>query len=323
VERVNAVVFWWLSPLLVAGANPAASETAAAPPAAIAVEVTGECPTREAVLAALLPVLGDQPGRALREPPRVIDSGGRFEVTALGHSQEYVDSARNCAERARVAAVFIALTLNPPTFEMPPPPPPPPVIEKPAPPPPPPPEPAPPAGWARVGVAARIDNAASSAPGPSDGVTLGGELRVAGGGRHLGVVATGGMLAPTEQRVSSVTVRQQRFPLSLAAGVRLQPARSFELTAALGLALTPFTLRGQGLATSSPATRLDAGVRAGIDLHFPNLAGRVTPFVGVHAEYALRSYKIEVDPLGEIGSTGQLWIGASAGVAFEVRKVAY
>jgi hypothetical protein len=128
------------------------------------------------------------------------------------------------------------------------------------------------------------------------------------------------MLAPTEQRLSSVTVRQQRFPVSVAGALRLQPARSLDVTVALGVALTPFTLRGQGLATSSPATRVDAGVRAGVDLHFPTLAGRLTPFIGAHAEYALTSYAIDVDPLGQIGSTGRLWIGATAGVAFEALR---
>jgi hypothetical protein len=160
----------------------------------------------------------------------------------------------------------------------------------------------------------------SSEPGPSQGFPVGGELRVAAGWRRFGVAASGGMLAPTEQRLSSVTVRQQRFPVSLAGAFRLQPARSLDVTFAVGVALTPFTLRGQGLATSSPATRIDAGIRAGVDLHFPNLAGRLTPFLGAHAEYALTSYAIDVDPLGQIGSTGRLWIGASAGVAFEALR---
>jgi hypothetical protein len=109
--RVNAVVLSWLSSLLAAGANPIVAEAAAAnaPASGIAIEVTGDCPTREAVMAALLPVLGVEPPRPLREPPRVSDAGDRFEVTALGQSQEYVDTARNCVERARVAAVFIVL----------------------------------------------------------------------------------------------------------------------------------------------------------------------------------------------------------------------
>jgi hypothetical protein len=43
----------------------------------------------------------------------------------------------------------------------------------------------------------------------------------------------------------------------------------------------------------------------------------MTPFVDLHAEYFPRPYVIDVDPVGDIGTTGHLWVGASLGVGFE------
>src|SRR5262245_13057849 len=98
-----------------------ASEGAAegAPPAGLVVETAGQCPARDAVMAALRPVLGDEALRSTAGASRVSDLGDRFEVVALGQVRQYADPARDCAERARVAAVFITLTVKPPVFAMP------------------------------------------------------------------------------------------------------------------------------------------------------------------------------------------------------------
>ena len=82
----------------------------------------------------------------------------------------------------------------------------------------------------------------------------------------------------------------------------------------------PFTLRGDGLATPAPATRLDAGVHFALALELPLLARRMIPFVDLHAEYFPRPYVIDVDPLGAIGTTGQLWLGAAVGFALAARR---
>jgi hypothetical protein len=282
------------------------------------VVASGECPDREAVMAALLPALAGRAPRAVPEPPRVADLGDRFEIAAFGQTRQYADAARDCAERARVAAVFITLALYPPTLPSPPPPPP---NKQPPPATPETPESAAPvsARWASVAIGARLDGSIGGSASSLDGVTSGAELRGAFGWRSLGLGIAAGILAPTEATLSAVTIRQQRFPASLALLLRQPLPRGMEIAAAVGVSLVPFTLRGDGLAASTPATRLDTGARLAMAIGFPPLGRHAIPFLGLHAEYFPRAYLLEVDPLGEVGSTGRLWLGASAGVALEAR----
>ena len=263
-----------------------------------AVAVTGDCPSAAAVTAALGSALGgDQ--HAAADLPRVADLGDRFQVAAAGQVQQYTDPARNCDERARAAAVFIALALNPPLV---PPAPPPAILATPAPP------PVPTARWLDLGVAARVDGGSS--------LTAGAEMRASAGGRWLGVTATAGVLAPTEGTFSSVNVRQQRFPLSLTVTARRPLSDRLVLAGAVGAALVPLTLSGEGIPDARSTTRLDAGFRLAAELMF-RATPRFRPFVDLHAELFPRPYELVVDPLGNVGTTGRLWLGAAVGVAFE------
>ena len=73
----------------------------------------GSCPTAAAVedaLAVLLP----PDARDDREWAAVVDRKDGYAVTVLGNERLYTDPQRDCAERARVSAIFIALTLRPP-----------------------------------------------------------------------------------------------------------------------------------------------------------------------------------------------------------------
>ena len=100
--------------LLLAVLGPAGSETPSSA-ALPAIEASGSCPSAEEVSATLAPLLGSSaPKVPVEGAARVHDLGDRFEVAAAGQTGQYVDAARDCAERARVAAVFIALALNPP-----------------------------------------------------------------------------------------------------------------------------------------------------------------------------------------------------------------
>jgi hypothetical protein len=282
-----------------------------APRRGLVVEAPGQCPGQEAVLAALYPVLGDEVMRSTHGAARVSDLGDHFEVVALGQTRQYSDAARDCAERARVAAVFITLAINPPMFAMPPPPR---IVEvKPRPPEPivaPSPSPSP-STWVRLGIGLRIDGGAG---GDLDGVTpWGGEGRIAIGRGAFGAQVTGGVLGPIEGRLSSVVVHEQRFPSSMGVvGRRVFPRVEGALS--IGLALVPFTLRADGLATSHQERRLDAGARIGLEVRVLRVP-LMSPFAGLHAEYFPRSYAIDVDPLGNIGSTGHLWVGAVVGIA--------
>jgi hypothetical protein len=295
-----------LSLIAVAAAAPA--------PPAVAVTVVGDCPSAAAVTAALGSALGGDAKAGAADAPRVGDEGDRFWVTARGQTRQYPDPGRDCDERARAAAVFIALALDPPVVPV---------------------APAPPARagaaeevavvapptapavagarWFDLGAGARVDGGPSS----ETGTAVGFEARASAGGRWLGVAATAGVLAPTESRFSSVTIRQQRFPLSVALVARRALAPRLVLAGAVGAALVPLTLRGEGLDGASQETRLDVGVRLVVELRI-RATRRLAPFVGLHAETFPRAYQLDVDPLGTVGSTGRFWLGASAGLSFDV-----
>ena len=291
-----------------------AAAPAGAPPA-LPVTVTGECPSAGAVTAALGSALGGEARTGVADSPRVSDEGDRFSVVALGQSRQFADPARDCDERARAAAVFIALVLNPPV-----------VPRAPQPAPrsgaaqqvavaPPPAEPVRASQrWIDLGAAARFDGG----PASDSGAALGFEARAAAGWRWLGVAATAGVLAPTESRLSSVTIRQQRFPLSVALTARRDVSPRFAVAGAVGAALVPLTLRGETPGGSS-ATRLDAGIRLAVEARF-RVSPRLAPFLDLHAEIFPRAYELDVDPLGSVGSTGRFWAGVAAGLLFEAAR---
>ncbi|HEY4395510.1 MAG TPA: hypothetical protein VGP64_15675 [Polyangia bacterium] len=287
---------------LLATAGTAPDGSAPTVRAALVVEAQGTCPSGEAVRAALLPALTGAPA-AGAAAPRVSDLGDRFQVDAAGQTGAFVDVARDCTERARVAAVFIALALSPPA-----------APERSAPVPPPPPAPGP-GRWFELAVAARLDGASLGVPAQTT-LAWGGEARVALGRGAVGIAATAGVLAPTDDAFGSVRVRQQRFPLSLALTLGHRVAHGLGVAADLGPVVVPFTLEGEGLSSVAPATRIDLGARLAVALRLPALGARLAPVVGLHAELFPRPYHFTVDPLGNIGSSSGVWLGASLGLSY-------
>jgi hypothetical protein len=90
----------------------------------------------------------------------------------------------------------------------------------------------------------------------------------------------------------------------------------------LGLLLV-FSGSCEGLDTVEPATRLDIGGRAGLALSLMSLASSWAPFLALHVEYFPRPYEFEVGPLGRIGSTNRLWVGASVGLSWQTGAARY
>jgi hypothetical protein len=72
------------------------------------------CPSQAAVDAELQRLLPMPPPEAFAVDLLVGDHGDSFEVTICGAQRFFVDQARDCGERARVAAVTIAVTVAPP-----------------------------------------------------------------------------------------------------------------------------------------------------------------------------------------------------------------
>ena len=217
--------------LILAVLGPAGSE-APSSAAVPAIEASGSCPSAEEVSATLAPLLASSATNLLIDgAPRVVDLGDRFEVAAAGQTGQYIDAARDCSERARVAAVFIALALNPPATPTVPR-----VDVQP---------PAEPSGseamgspwWARLALGARIDHSPTAEGRSSPPASIGGELGAAAGKRALGVTVAGGVLAPTVVTFGAVPVREQRFPFRVAATMRRKMPGPFELAGDLRLVL--------------------------------------------------------------------------------------
>jgi hypothetical protein len=311
---VNSTMF---VALLLAAFGPAGSE-AASSAAVPGIETSGSCPSAEQVSATLAPLLGSlAPGRLVEGATRVDDLGDRFDVAAAGQTRQYVDAARDCSERARVAAVFIALALNPPAAPTVPRVDARPLAERPAS------EAIGSPWWARLALGGRIDQSPTAEGRSSPPVSLGGELGAVFGKRALGVAVAAGVLAPTVVSFGAVPVREQRFPFRVAAALRHKIVGPFELAGDLGVSFALLRLRGEDLDTIEPATRLDVGGRAGVELSLSSPASSWAPFVALHLEYFPRPYEFEVGPLGRVGSTNHLWVGASAGLAWQTEAARY
>ena len=269
---------------------------------------------------ALLPVVGkDAPLSSHAPTTRVMDMGDRFEVTAAGQAARYVDTARDCGARARVAAVFIALALRPPSMG----------LVNPAPPrdpePPPPtaaeqrvginPTDTPSPAWARLTIAARLD---TPGLGADSDLTAGGEIAGLVGRGRLGIAVSAALLAPTRRTLQAVSVRQQRFPFTAGLVLHHRLSPSFELRGKAALALVLLTLRGENVSPGETSTRLDPGAHLSTELHGPPLGHGLVPFVGVHAELFPRSYVLDVVPVGQVGVTNRFFLGATVGLSFDL-----
>lgn len=271
------------------------------------VDAQGDCPSGPAVTAALLPVIGNVSVPA-NAAPRVSDLGDRFEAAAAGQSGLYLDAGRDCAERARVAAVFIALALNPPTFQSP-------AGRSPA-------APKPVRHtWFQAAAAARLDGASAGNSPPATVLVWGAELGLAAGYGLFGGAVAVGALQSSVARFSrfnpTVAVREQRFPFAVALRFQGDLPRRLRLGAELGAALVVATFKAEDLQMTTSAVRLDVGLRGAIQLRLPVALGHFAPFVGLHAEYFPKPYKLDVDPIGTVGSSSQFWLGATAGALFE------
>ena len=257
--------------------------------------------------AALLPVIGNVSVPA-SAAPRVSDLGDRFEASAAGQTALYVDAGRDCVERARVSAVFIALALNPPTFQSP------------TPRPPAPPRPAR-NRWMQLGGAARMDGTGAGNSPPRTVLAWGGELSMAAGYGMWGGALTAGFLDSSAAYFGRfnviIAVREQRFPFSAALRFQKELPGRLRLGADLGAALTLARFTGDDLQMMGSTLRLEAGGRAAITVRLPVVVRRLAPFVGAHIEYFPKPYKLDVDPVGTVGSSSRVWLGATAGMVFE------
>jgi hypothetical protein len=243
-----------------------------------------------------------------------LDRGDSFVVVAGGRTKAYPDPDRNCAQRARIAAAFIALVLGPEPVPS--------ENEQLAPPPAPAPRqadrmPAPRGSaalpWVRLAVRGALQ--VSSPLGlTSPGVAL----DVAGGwGRFGGEAACAWIAAADVPLVRGASAVLERVPCALGPVVRFFVDPRVETDLKLGVALGSLRAGGQGLPTKYGAARLEVGARLAIDASLrlsPNT--HFVPVAGVEVTYYPVPYDLVVAPTGVVASTPGVWAGATAGVCW-------
>ncbi len=262
------------------------------------------CPSTRAVWSNVASLIGRERLPQV-EPPTSLatrDLGERYVVAIGERRHEYTDAARDCTQRAQVAAVFVALTLVPPEFLLPASPlAPVPTLA-----------PVPREPWLRVELGPSLGVVAHAAGEVN--VLVGGALRVAVGGGRVVAVGGAGASLPTTSTIGGVRVREQRVPFELGARLRWRrPAATlpWELGLEAGAVMTALRINALG---GSTKTVVDWGARAGAILSLGNR--RLVPFVGVFADMSFAPRGVALEPDGVIGHASWLRAGATAGVAW-------
>lgn len=298
----------------------AAGPLRAQAPEQVHIEVAlGACPDASQLEQALGPLLEQgvtlvlEPTASTTRRASVVDLGEHYAIEIDGERRDVEDARRDCVERARVAAVFIALNMQaaPPAKPAEPPKKPEPPVEEPP---------------------VEEPEAPALAPGFGASLFALGEhstdaARTAfGAGASLFYVTAPlrfelslGVLAPIELELETrddirARVRLLRVPLALTASYLLR-ASAFELGPVLGLALDLLHIEGDGEGVERPQTelRMSPGVLAGADAQL-----WISRYVGLVLRLQMRAfpmvYRFEVEPLGRLGEVPRLWLSGQLGV---------
>ncbi len=238
----------------------------------------------------------------------IVDLGVPYRILAAGQVREYRDDSRDCAYRARIAAVFVALAIDPAQLAM---------LPAPAPPAPPPPLPqtAPPPFDDLQSPRARLDLGATvvGGLGPEDHVgQVGAELRWSAGRHRVGPEAGVTALLPVDNTVGGVRLRQWRLPIDAGLRARIAGPR-FERYGELGVSAALLSERALDLATSRSQTGVEIGLRLAVGVHAAH--ARFAPFAALSGELVPVPPAIFALPAGTVGHTPLFWIGATAGLS--------
>lgn len=267
-----------------------------------------DCPSAPAFALALRRIVPDieivTEVRGLRVG--LLDTGPEYEVTAGSLRRTFEDPGRRCEERARKAAVFVALALAPPAIDDP-------VVAEPKPPAP---RPAP-----RDGLRAQLELGALVDVAPRTGsntlVSGGAQLRVYLGSAHVGGVVGVAGSSPTNVALVGARAHLVRIPVDLLVRGQL-PKRRVVLSADVGVVLTAQLSQGRGLSSSRYEKRLEVGLRVAAMVQYRALP-RVAPFVALQLEYVPVPSEFVAAGAGVIGTSPSFWLSGVIGLAFKVR----
>jgi hypothetical protein len=114
----------------------------------------------------------------------------------------------------------------------------------------------------------------------------------------------------------------ERWPCAIGAVARLTPSASrLEVNMDAGLALGVLTISGRDLFVNDSTTRLEAGVRVGVDtvIHLGRGPFRLAPLLGVEGEYFPTVYHLHVGSSGAIADSPRVWLGATVGASWALQ----
>jgi hypothetical protein len=286
-------------------------------PRRLALDVASTCPSRAQLSTELSPlldgyVLGEEPADAIA---RLEDQGNSYEVRVGDKARRVRDPARHCVERARVAAVFLALSLPRP-------------------------QPAPRPRPSRLAPAAESPDAGPRSPLPTVSTRRALALRVFGEavmsaptsasavGVGLGIVGQRGPLSlsllgefQTPSHPDPVAGQPPRFELRR---VPFAALLGWETTSGLlgwgaegGLALDFLEFRGESVPNPQAAYRLNAGLRASAALRV-RASRRLTAELFPGFSFFPRTYLLRVEPASLLAETPMWWLGVNLGLSYSV-----
>jgi hypothetical protein len=302
-----------------------ASDALAVPPPFV--RMVGDdtaCPTPTQVVAVLRRLLPRtkvtaESGPATSTDATITDEGSQYRITIAGQERSFVDGARQCAERARHAAVFVALVLDPPMVpepseEVPTPPvatapPVAPAVERPAVP--------SPARSTVPSVDLSLETTLLVAPaaGERETTVAGGFMAWGRAKRGLHLALGAGALRGSFQ-FADVAADAWWIPLHLAAGVSVARDR-WEAGAEIGPNVTVLSVTGRDLAEAESQVRLEWGGRVGAFTRFW-LSKNIALHLSAEGLARPSSYAVLITPEGQLGSTPVLWVGGAAGISLRL-----
>jgi hypothetical protein len=272
------------------------------------------CPQPEAVwqeLGTLVP--SERLARRLAEttgatpPVQIFDLGVPYRVIAAGRVREYRDESRDCAHRARVAAVFVALALDPAVAVIPeaaiatvPP-----VIAV-----------VPPVVPASHLVSIDVGGVADVGWGRDGHITQAGVgLRLAIGRGPWAVVLGAVGLFPTDTVLGGVPLRHGRLPVDVGLRRRFL-GDAIVLYGEAGMTAAVLSEHARDLLVSESNTAVELGAFAAVGARFAR-ASRLGPFVTLKTEIVPGPPSIQALPQGTVGHTPFIWLGATAGASID------
>jgi hypothetical protein len=290
------------------------------PPALRVVGQEAGCPTASQVatlLERMLPrtkIIAD-PGPPGAADATVSDQGAHFRVTVAGQERSFDDGTRQCAERARHAAVFVALVLDPPA-----------IAELSSDP--------PEARAAPAATVSPVDKARPSAERRPSGL----QWDLALGPVMLVAPAGEGRSSAAAQGVAIFARAKRGFHWGLGAGilhgalhfdvadadawwVPIDVAAGFttrttvwEIGAELGPNASVMSIVGENLKESRRQVRVEVGGRVSAWSRFW-FSKQFAAFLSAEAVFRPFPYVLDIDPRGGIGQMPAVWLGLSAGLA--------